>query len=80
MKCDCTAAEARLPPQVRHKKPTLRSLDTLTEDLRRFTDAGANLENAKLYNNVIAPPFFDIPLDQVKDIQSITSQCRKAIL
>ena len=66
LKCDCTAAQAKLPPEDRPSKPTLRSLDTLAADLSRFTDAGADLDHAKDYNNVIGPAFFDIPLDQVR--------------
>ena len=64
LKCLVTPAEAKLAPSQR-RSVALRSLDTMAEDLERFTKSGANLEQAKLFNNVIAPSFFDIPLEQV---------------
>ena len=45
---------------------TPRSLNTLDADLAKFLrEGGGNVKKAKLYRNVIAPRFFDIPLDQV---------------
>ena len=37
----------------------------LTDDLQCFTDADAEVDSAKHFNNVIGPAFFDVPLDQV---------------
>ena len=38
---------------------------TLEEDYRQFMAAGGDIRNAKNHNNVIAPYFFEVPLDQV---------------
>ncbi len=65
MKCLCTAPEAAVPPLSRLQPPVVRTLDTLSDDLQRFTDAGADVDAAKRFNNVIGPAFFDVPLDQV---------------
>ena len=65
LKCLITSGEAKVPPCDRATKPRLRSLQSLADDLEQFTAAGADLDNAKLFNNVISPAFFDIPLDQV---------------
>lgn len=46
----------------------MRTLDTLREDLRRFTDSGGDIKFAKLYNNVIGETLLDIPLDMVKNL------------
>ena len=64
LKCEITSGQAKLPPGER-EAVRVRSLASLQDDLARFTSAGAELESAKLYNNVIGPAFFDIPLDQV---------------
>ena len=42
-----------------------RTLESLQADYHRFQAAGGRLRNAKLYHNVIAPHFFDIPISQV---------------
>ena len=42
-----------------------RSLATLDEDYSQFMAAGGDIRNAKDHNNVIAPYFFEVPLDQV---------------
>ena len=65
MKCLCTAPEAAVPPLSRLRPPVIRTLDMLNDDLQRFTDAGADVDAAKRFNNVIGPAFFDVPLDQV---------------
>ena len=87
LKCHITSAEAKICPADRQEAPKRRSLESLAEDLDRFTNAGANIENAKLHNNnVIAPPFFDIPLDQARTFVKymsyercifLTTQCFK---
>ena len=66
LKCHITAAEAKISPADRRSKAALRSLETLEDDLERFSNAGGTIDDAKLYDNVIAPAFFDILLDQVK--------------
>ena len=39
----------------------------MASDLQRFkVEGSSDLANAKIFNNVIASPFFDIPLDQVQ--------------
>ena len=43
-----------------------RTLQTLQDDFSGFTKAGGNIKKAKMFNNVISPYFFDIPIDQVK--------------
>ena len=47
-------------------KSVLRTLSSLKEDHQNFVNAGANLRNAKDYNNVIEENMFDIPIDQVR--------------
>lgn len=37
-------------------------------DLAGFIASGEDLDTAKEHNNVISPPAFDIPLDQVKHL------------
>ena len=65
MKCSCTAPEAAVPPLSRLRPPVVRTLDMLNDDQQRFTDAGADVDAAKRFNNVIGPAFFDVQLDQV---------------
>jgi hypothetical protein len=42
-----------------------RTLESLKADYARFMANGGNIKQAKKYNNVICPYYFDIPLDQV---------------
>ena len=42
-----------------------RSLQTLQADYSAFEAAGGDIRRAKFYNNVIAPYFFEVPLEQV---------------
>ena len=65
LKCLITSAEAKVAPPDRSAQLTLRSLDSIAADLQRFAAAGAKLDNAKSFNNVVSPAFFDVPLDQV---------------
>ncbi len=45
---------------------TPRTLESLRADHSRYmTIGGGNLKKAKLFNNCIEEPFFDIPLEQV---------------
>ena len=65
LKCLITSAEAKVALPDHSVQLTLRSLDSIAADLQRFAAAGDDLNNAKSFNNVISPAFFDIPLDQV---------------
>ena len=42
-----------------------RTLESLNSDLTRFHASGSDVKNAKLFNNVIDKPIFNIKLDQV---------------
>ena len=42
-----------------------RTLETLTTDFTNFTNDGADIKNAKKFNNVIQKYLFNVPLDQV---------------
>ena len=46
------------------KKPALESA-TLQDDYSAFMAAGGDMRRAKNFNNITAPYFFEIPLDQV---------------
>ena len=46
-------------------KSTPRTLQTLTNDYKKFTNLGYNIKNAKLCNNVIDKLMFNIPIKQV---------------
>ena len=65
-KMSITSAEAKLPPSERANAESMRSLRSVAEKLAKFNDAGGMLEKAKYCNNVIAPAFFDIPLEKVR--------------
>jgi hypothetical protein len=43
-----------------------RSLDTLVHDYQQYLASGGDIRNAKDFNNVIGPYFFEIPLEQVQ--------------
>ena len=45
-----------------HSEP--RTLEGLQADYERFQSAGGYLKNAKLFHNVIAPHFLDVPISQ----------------
>ena len=55
----------QLAPSNRTNAPR-RSLETLKRDLTNFQNDGANIKNAKLYNNVIDDVMFNIPISQVR--------------
>ena len=64
--CTATTEDIRLHPAKRKEQSSLRTLDTIKEDLKKFrTTFKSNLARAKDANNVIDEPMFDIPLDQV---------------
>lgn len=59
-----------MSPNERGKKPE-RTIETLKEDNKRFINAGSNIKKAKLFNNAIRPPLFDIPVEQVGKVMYI---------
>ena len=62
--CEIRADEMSTPASMREpSKP--RSLQSLEADYSAFVAAGGDIRRAKNYNNVIAPYFFKITLDQV---------------
>ena len=63
--CHITSSNLKVPLEKRGCC-TPRSLETLQADYKLFMSAGGgNIKLAKLYNNVIEPYFFDIPLENV---------------
>ena len=52
-------------PADARRESQLRSLQTLQDDYGAFMAAGGDIRRAKHFNNVIAPYFLEIPLDQV---------------
>ena len=62
--CHVTQEELAVPRENRGVKP-LRTLATLHTDMQSFEGAGANLRDAKYYNNMIALPLIEVPIDQV---------------
>ena len=53
------------PPSVRGPVAA-RTIQSICEDNQKFINAGADLKDAKLYNNCICEPFFkNFPLSQV---------------
>ncbi|CAH1266636.1 Hypp3462 [Branchiostoma lanceolatum] len=63
--CEETKTGIRQPKSERQTCPK-RTLDSLHSDHKRFLEEGqGNIKKAKNFKNVIAPPMFDIPLNQV---------------
>ena len=73
--CHITQQELAVPRDIRGLK-SCRTLATLHSDWQGFKQAGANLKHAKDYNNVIARPFFEIPLHQVMHALAVHSHSR----
>ena len=66
--CHITSANLKVPLEKRGCCPP-RTLETLQSDYEHFmTAGGGNIKVAKAYNNVIEPYFFDIPLENVREI------------
>ena len=65
----CTITKAEM--QELHQPYPIRTLESLKLDFQKFEADGANLKNAKFYNNAIDNPLFNIPLDQVTVIISL---------
>ncbi|XP_031571701.1 uncharacterized protein LOC116305861 [Actinia tenebrosa] len=62
--CLITQTEMQESLDERGKKPS-RTIETLKEDNKWFIEAGSNIKKAKMFNNAIRPPLFDIPIEQV---------------
>ena len=62
--CNITS-EAMAQPLKDRGRSEPRTLESLQDDYDRFQSAGGRLRNAKLFHNVIAPHFFDVPISQV---------------
>ncbi|CAH1248628.1 Hypp8324 [Branchiostoma lanceolatum] len=63
--CEETKTGIRQPKSER-QTCSKRTLDSLYSDHKRFLEQGqGNIKKAKNFKNVIAPPMFDIPLNQV---------------
>lgn len=58
-KCTITNKDLQLPPDQRDKAPA-RTLESMTDDYKKFMAAGAILKNAQQFNNVIRAPILDI--------------------
>lgn len=57
--------QLNIPPEVRGAI-SLRTIESICRDHKRFLDSGAKLNNAKHHNNCINEPFFNnFPLTQV---------------
>ena len=56
----------RIDPENRINELVLRSLESMKHDLEKFQiQLKGNVKNAKLANNVIDEPYYNISLDQV---------------
>ncbi|KAI8481626.1 hypothetical protein Bbelb_406270 [Branchiostoma belcheri] len=63
--CEETRSRIQLPKSERQTCPK-RTLESLSSDYNRFLEEGqGNIKKAKNFKNVIAPPMFEIPLNQV---------------
>lgn len=65
MKCLTKSEELKIPRELRGPSQD-RTLLNIKGDYQRFVAAGANHDKAKEFNNVMAPHFFDIEINQVK--------------
>lgn len=62
--CLITQSDLKIPLEKRGRFPE-RSVQSLREDNHRFTESGGNLKHAKLFNNCIGEPLFNISLEKV---------------
>ena len=62
--CLITQSDLKTPLEKRGRFP-VRSVQSLRDDYRRFTESGGNLKHAKLFNNCIGEPLFNISLEKV---------------
>ena len=57
----------KVDPEKRDTNSSLRTLESIGEDLTRFKqDYGGNIKHAKMNNNVIGEAYFTIELDYVR--------------
>ena len=64
--CEIKSSDLKIPLAERGLSKS-RDLSTLSEDYESFSsEGGGDLKNAKFFNNVIQPYFFDIPLENVQ--------------
>ena len=62
--CEISSEQLKIPLE-RRGSIQARTLESLKRDYERFVQNGANVKNAKLYNNVIHEYLWAIPIDQV---------------
>ena len=63
--CAIRADEMKVPRHVRGQCPSC-TLESLDFNFQQFQTAGrGDTRQAKIFNNVVSRPFFDIPLNQV---------------
>ena len=62
--CTISCDQLKVPPSERDPTPK-RTLSGLKSDYLHFMAAGGNIKKAKLFNNVIAAPLYEVELDQV---------------
>ena len=63
--CLITQADLKIPLEQRGRFPT-RSVESLRNDYKSFTESGGDLKHAKLFNNSIGEPIFNLPLEKVQ--------------
>ena len=68
----CCATREEIQMDKENRLSTIRTLETLDNDHRKFLESGGNLKNVKNFNNVIEQRIFNVPLNQVNDE---SSQC-----
>ena len=56
------------PPAERSKPSKIRTLQSMKKDYDAFIKDGGNVKDAKLYNNVINEPMFNVEIEQVYSI------------
>lgn len=62
--CDITYSQMQVSKMERQIFGT-RTLESLKNDFQSFMLDGGNIKRAKLFNNVISEPLFNVPIDQV---------------
>ena len=62
--CLIKSCEMKIPLSSRGHS-TKRTVEGILNDHQKFLSAGGNLKKAKLFNNCISKPFFNIPISQV---------------
>ena len=67
-----TSAISKIAPKDQQPDtvPVIRTLDSMRKDLADLQKADRDISKAKLFNNVITEPIFDVPLDQVLSMKN----------